>query len=500
MATTAAPPPKKAATGSVAAHYLKLAAGPAAFAAVMFSPIGLSPEGRIALATFACAVVWWIAQPIPWAIAAILPMIVFPAAGIMTINETLALYGHPIFFWIMGTVLMGYAIEKHGLARRFALAFLALPGVGGRMRRLTLAYMTVTGLTSMFVSDTAVVAMLMPIGMSLVRHVQNPLEAHGISKTNLAAFMTLATLYASLAGGTATMIGIPHNAIAVSLVEELTGRSIGWFDWMVVGVPVFVACLLTFYVLLWWMVPPGVNEVPTGAEFIRAERQKIGSISANERRVLFVFSIMVLLFTAPALSALALGEAHPLTNRVEAALPIWVVPPALMLLLFIVPASDGRPGTGLLTWKDAEQHSPWNIMLLVLGAVAMTEALSKFGFVQFMGGLVGSLGLGKTALPFVASILAAVSTNFISGTAATALYGSIFIPAAVNVGYNPASIAILIANVGLGIAVPWAGACSATAFSLGEIELGRMIKVGMVGTALFAIVVATIHLLLSPYV
>ena len=139
-------------------------------------------------------------------------------------------------------------------------------------------------------------------------------------------------------------------------------------------------------------------------------------------------------------------------------------------------------------------------MLLVLGAVAMTEALSKFGFVQFMGGLVGSLGLGKTALPFVASFLAAVSTNFISGTAATALYGSIFIPAAVNVGYNPASIAILIANVGLGIAVPWAGACSATAFSLGEIELGRMIKVGIVGTVLFAAVVATIHLLLSPYV
>ena len=343
MVTPAVPPASKAATGSVAAHYLKLASGPAAFAAVLLSPIGLSPEGKIALATFACAVLWWITQPIPWAIAAILPMIVFPAAGIMNINQTLALYGHPIFFWIMGTVLMGYAIEKHGLARRFALAFLALPGVGGKMRRLALAYMTVTGLTSMFVSDTAVVAMLMPIGMSLVRHVQNPVAAHGVSKTNLAAFMTLATLYASLAGGTATMIGIPHNAIAVSLVEELTGRSIGWFDWMVVGVPVFVSCLLTFYALLWWMVPPGVNEVPTGAEFIRVERQKIGRMTANEQRVLLVFSIMVLLFTAPAITALLLGDTHPLTDRVEAALPIWVVPPALMLLLFIVPASDARP-------------------------------------------------------------------------------------------------------------------------------------------------------------
>lgn len=490
--------PSTADRPSTAAYLLKLASGPLAFVFILLLPLALPYEGRVALATFACAAVWWITQPMPWAIAALLPMVVFPAAGVMSIGATLEMYGHPIFFWIMGTVLMGYAIEKHGVAKRFALGFLALPGVAGSTRRLTFAYMAVTGLISMFVSDTATIAMVIPIGMSLVRHIRTLTGQAADAKTNFGAFMTLATFYAALAGGTATMVGIPHNAIAVSLLEDFTGRSLGWFDWMQVGVPVFVALVICFYFMLWLAVPPEVKEVPSGEAFLKAERAKLGSTGPNERRVLVVFAVMVLLFILPTLASLALGADAPLTAIVSRALPIWVVPPAIMLLLFTVPLASG-PGT-LLNWKEAERHTPWNAMILVLGAVAMTDALTKFGFVDFMGGIVGGLGLGRTSLPFVAAMLSAVTTNFISGTAATALYCSIFIPAAVEVGFNPASMAILIANVGLGLALPWAGAAAATAFSVGEIEMGRMIRVGMLATAVFAVITAAIHIAMAPYI
>jgi solute carrier family 13 (sodium-dependent dicarboxylate transporter), member 2/3/5 len=493
MSETASPGP----TGNLSAYIARLASGPAAFVLTLLLPLGLSYQGKVSLATFVCAAVWWMTRPMPWAIAALLPMVVFPAAGVMSIGATTELYGHPIFFWIMGTVLIGYAIEKHGLARRFALGFLSLPGIAGRTSRLTFAYMLVTGLISMFVSDTATIAMVIPIGMSLVRHIRALSGAVAVGRTNFGAFMTLGTFYAALAGGTATMVGIPHNAIAVSMIEEFTGRSLGWFDWMTVGVPVFVTTLLVFYVLLWWLVPPEIAELPEGEAFLKAERAKLGPISSNERRVLVVFAVMVLLFILPTVVILALGESHRYSALVERALPIWVVPPVLLFLLFTVPAIGGD---ALLGWKEAEQHTPWNVMILVLGAVAMTEALTKFGFVEFMGGVVGGLGLGKLALPYVASGLAAVTTNFISGTAATALYGSIFVPAAVQVGYNPASMAILIANVSLGIVFPWAGAASATAFSVGEIDMGRMIRIGIIATIVFALTTATLHVLIAPFV
>ena len=478
---------------------LRLLAGPAAFAVVLLVPLGLSYEARVTLATFACAVVWWMTRPLPWAVAAMLPFLVFPAAGVMDIAATMRLYGQPIFFWIMGTVLMGHAIEKHGVAHRFTLVFLSLPGIGSRTYRLTFAYMFMVGVVSMFVSDAATIAMTIPIGIAVVRHVQQMSGAPSDTKTNFGAFMTLGTFYAAVAGGTASMMGVPHNAIAISMLERFTGRQLGFFEWMAVGVPVFLGLLVTFYGVLWLLARPEIRTLPTAEAFLRNEREKLGPLRRDEYRVLMVFGAMVLLFTLPALVGLLLGPAHPIARWAGRALSVWVVPPAAMFLLFTVP-SAAQPGGGLLTWKDAERHAPWGVMILVTGAVAMTDALTQFGFVDFMGGIVDRLGIGPAALPYVAAAIVAITTNLISGTAAAALFCTLFIPAAVETGYNPASIAVLIANVALGLVFPWAGAASATAFAVGDIQMERMIRIGVVATAVFIGVVATIHVMLARFV
>jgi sodium-dependent dicarboxylate transporter 2/3/5 len=475
---------------------LRLLSGPAVFALAMAAPVELSYQGRVALATFACAIVWWMTQPMPWAVAAMLPFLVFPAAGVMDIADTMRLYGQPIFFWILGTVLMGYAIEKHGLAYRFAIGFLALRGVGGRMHRLTFIYMMMVGALSMFVSDAATVAMTIPIGMSVVRHAWTMAGRAPSGRSNFAAFVTLGTFYASVAGGTATIMGVPHNAIAVAVLQQTTGRQLGFFEWTIVGVPVFLTLLVAFYAILWVSVPPELRTIPSGEAFLQAERAKLGPMRPDERRVLLVFAVMVLLFTLPTLIGLALGDQHPASAWTTRALPVWVVPPAVLFLLFTTPSAQ-RTGEALLSWRDAEQYGPWNTMFLVGGAVAMTDALTQFGFVEMVGGTVRNLGIGPILLPYVAATVAGVATNFISGTV---LFASIFVPAAREIGFNPASMAILLGNVGVGLVFPWAGATSATTFAAGDIELGRMIRIGLVATAVFIVLVATIHLMLAPFV
>jgi sodium-dependent dicarboxylate transporter 2/3/5 len=491
MITDTITPPSTTRGPSTLGYLLRLALGPLVFTLVMWAPIPLPYAGHAILATFAWSAAWWIAEPLPWALSAMLPFIVFPAAGVMDIVATMRLYGQPIFFWIMGTVLMGYAIEKHGLAQRFAIGFLALPGIGGRTTRLTFAYMLIVGIISVFVSDAAAIAMTIPIGMSLVRH-----ATAGGERKRFAAFMTLATLYAAIAGGTATIIGVPHNAIVMAALQRLTGRQIGFFEWMKIGVPIFIVFLLIFYAVLWVMLPPEAREVPTGEAFLRAERAKLGPMTANQRRVLFVFAMMVILFTLPSVAGLALGDRHPATVWLNRALNVWVIPPAVMFLLFAVRSARDR-SQGLITWKDAETQSPWNAMLLVTGAVAMTDALSQFGFVEFMGNVVRSLGITPGALPYVAAWSTAITTNFISGTATAALFCNIFVPAAVQIGYNPVSIAILIANVALGMVVPWAGATAVTTFTGGEIEMKEMIRVGVVATIIYTTVAATMHLMMA---
>jgi sodium-dependent dicarboxylate transporter 2/3/5 len=493
MITDTVVQPPSAQRRSTARFLLRVAAGPIAFALVLALPIAISYQGRIALATFICSVAWWMTEPMPWAIAAMLPFLVFPAAGVMDIAATMRLYGQPIFFWIMGTALMGYAIEKHGLAQRIALGFLALPAIQGRTSRLMFAYMTITAVISMFVSDAATVAMTIPIGMSLVRHVGTLSGTRG-DRANFAAFITLGTFYAAVAGGAATIMGVPHNAISMSVLQQVTGRQIGFFEWMKAGVPVFIAMLVAFYAVLWWLVPPETRTIPDAARFLRVERDRIGPMKPNERRVLAVFAAMVIMFTLPTLVALALGDRHPLTTVVDRALNIWVVPPAVMFLLFTIRSADDAD-SALVTWNDTARHAPWNSMFLVAGAVAMTDALTQFGFVQLMGGAIKALGVGPTSLPFIAASVVGITTNFIS---ATALYCSVFIPAAVQVGFNPASMAILVANTAVGVVFPWAGATSATAFAAGEISLEKMIWIGVLATIIMITLVAVIHLMIAP--
>ena len=96
-------------------------------------------------------------------------------------------------------------------------------------------------------------------------------------------------------------------------------------------------------------------------------------------------------------------------------------------------------------------------MLLCAGAVAMTDALANFGFIELVNARIQGVGLGSVGLPFLVASIVAASTNLISGLAATSLYCNIFIPVAMEVGFNPISMAMLIANVGLGIMLPWAG-------------------------------------------
>ena len=481
--------------------WIRFLAGPAAFVALyLINLSGLSQEGRVALATFVWAIVWWMLQPIPLGVTALLPLVVFPVLGTTSAGATASLYGQSIFFWILGTTMLGYAMQKHGLAKRFSLWFLGLPGVAGSTPRLVFVYMLTTALVSMFVSDTATVALMIPIGMSICAYVQDIQRGDGdvalSARGALASSIALGTLYAAQAGGVATLVGIPHNALAASLAERITGQGIGWFQWMLVGFPLSLLLLVSFYGVLRYFFPPELASIPGGEEFIREQASKLGKWRRGEVNALLAFLVMLALFALPTAVVLLLGPESPVSLQVRAALPIWVVPPIVFFLLFVLPVGPGAEGT--LVWADVAQHAPWNIMLLCAGAVAMTDALANFGFIELVNARIQGVGLGSVGLPFLVASIVAASTNLISGLAATSLYCNIFIPVAMEVGFNPISMAMLIANVGLGIMLPWAGAAAGTAFATGYLDMREMVKVGFFATLVLIVVTASVHILFSP--
>ncbi|MEE8606892.1 MAG: SLC13 family permease [Nitrospiraceae bacterium] len=482
---------------------LKILPGPLVFLVVLLLvPLeGLPYSGRLALALFLWTVLWWVTQPLPWGITALLPLVMYPLLAIMPIGATFRLYGQGIFFWIMGMALLGYAMEKHGLAKRFALRLLSIKGIANTTLRLAFFHMLATGLISMFISDIATIAMMIPIGVSVVSYArtihagsESPLPAKRGSP--LGSFFALGTLYAALAGGIGTIAGLAHNALSISLLETLTGRTITWFQWMKMGVPTFLTLLVVFYFILRFFFPPEFHTISGGQEFIRSERAKLGKMSRAEINVTLVFCLMVLLFALPSLVGLLWGQNSTLALGLKEALPIWGVPPIVLFLLFGLPENT-KTGKPLLTWKDAVEHSPWSIMLLCAGAVAQTDALVQFGFMEFMKSVLSGIETGSATFPLVVALVVAVMTELVSGTATTLVCGGLFIPLATQIGANPVSIAMVIPNVALGIVFPWAGAAAGTAFASGEIEMKDMIKAGLVASAGCALIVGLIHIVFS---
>ena len=472
----------------------KLLIGPVAFAVCWLSiPEEASFAARVAAGTFAWAVAWWIAQPVPWAVTALLPLIIFPIVGVMRTRDVAALYGQNVFFWILGTFMLGYAMDKHGLAKRFALRLLSARGVTRSVERLAFTYMAATALVSMFVSDAAAVALMIPIGMSIVAYLRQVAGISGPSR--LAGFFALGALLAAQAGGMATMVGLPHNALAVAMLGELAGRTISWFQWMMVGLPLSILTLIGFYMLLRLFLPPEKLEIASSEEFLRSEASRLGRMSRAEKSVLAVFVGMVVLFMAPSLGRLALGAEHAASRALSSALPIWVVPPLVLLALFVMPGEEGET---TLEWRDMTEHAPWNVMLLCTGALAMTASLEEFGLTDMVRASLQGLGLGSAALPYAAAVIVGAATNVISGLAATSLFCGIFIPMAEAAGFNPASMAMLVPNMSLGVMFPWAGAAAGTAFATGYLELRQMIKIGIVATAMLSILCATLHILFAP--
>ena len=480
---------------------LKLLSGPAVFAAVYAIPVeGLSYEGRIALATFVWAVAWWMARPVPWAIASILPLFIFPIFGVMNIRAATGLYGQRIFFWLLGISMLGYALEKHGVAKRVALLFLSMKGVANSTAALTFMYMLVAALLSWFIADAGVIAMMMPIGMSLFAYIAlvgNIRTPEG-QKSRLASFLALGTLYGAVAGGVGTLAGGPHNVIAVAMAETLVNEHISWFRWMKVGVPLFVVLLIAFYLILRYFFPPEIKSIPGGKAFIQEELRKLGGLSRGEVNVLIAFFAMVFLFTFPSFVGIALGTDHSLAVYLREAVNTWMVPPTVLILLFVLPVDLGK-GEGTLTWKDVTQFAPWNIIFLCTGGVAMADALIEFGVMDVTQQALTSLGLGATGMPFLVAGSVLVGTNLFSGTAAAQLFCSIYIPAAAEIGLNPVSIGILVTNLAVGILFPWSGASAGTAFASGYLDMREMIKVGIVATTALAILSITVHAIIGPY-
>jgi sodium-dependent dicarboxylate transporter 2/3/5 len=486
-------------SASLVRERVGLALAPLAFAALWLVPFELSTEAHRLAAIMGAVVVLWVTEAIPMAMTAFLGVAAAVVLGIAPATVAFAPFADPLIFLFIGTFMLAQAIFFHRLDRRFAFSILSLPGVGDSPARVLVAYAAVSCAISMWISNTATVAMMFPIGVSLLQALESRV---GVALP--AAFGTallLSNAFGASIGGIATPVGTPPNLIGIGFIRRELGVDLPFFSWMALGLPV-VALLLAWalFDLARTGVPRGTRLVGA-SDLVRRERAALGPWTRGERNTLFAFGATVFLWVLPGAIALVAGQEAPAYLWLAAHLPEGVVALLGAGLLFVLPTDLSRHEF-TLPWREAVRIDWW-IVFLYGGGIALGTLAFKTGLAEALGrSLTALLGVHSAfGLIALSTALATVLSETTSNTAAANMVVPVVIAFAQSAGIDPVLPAIA-ATMGssLGFMLPVSTPCNAIVYGSGRIPLLRMMRHGVVLDVVGVMTIVAVVTLLGPIV
>jgi sodium-dependent dicarboxylate transporter 2/3/5 len=437
--------------------------------------VALSAAGRATLAMMVWMATWWLTQALPIPATALLPVALFPLFGILPGDRVAAAYGSDIIFLFMGGFVLGLAIQRWGLDRRIAL--LTLRMVGTRPSRIVGGFMLTTAFLSMWVSNTATAAMMLPIGLSIIAMRDECAGDAGSTRAgNFAVALMLGIAYAASIGGLATIIGSPPNGIAVRYIESNLGQQISFARWMSIGGPLVAVFLpLTWLLLCRVLHPVGDEPISRGGEWVDGELRKLGPIGRGEGLVLAIFLLAVAAWVfRPLLVDLEFGGVAPFARLSDAGVAMIAA-----LLLFCTPVRLQR-AEFVMDWASAEKL-PWGILILFGGGLALAAAVQANGVAQFIGAQALWLD-GVPPLVLLAGLTALIIflTELTSNTATTATMVPVFAAAAPALGLDPL-LPVLACALAASCAfmMPVATPPNAIVFGSNRVTLVQMARAGL---------------------
>ena len=461
---------------------IKLLAGPLLLFTIIYLPLeGLDPKGQLCLAVYGWVIIWWVLQPVPWAATSFLPLILFPVLGVADITATAGMYGQRVVFSMIAILLLGEAVRKSRVGERIALFLMSLPIIKNSVLRFMLIYMICAYMLGAIIA-AACIPIMVPIGMATIEYIRKAYEEKGQSITTrkMSIFVALGVFYASVAGGM-LLITRSHNIVAVGLMEELTGYTFNFLQWIEVGfIPGTTGVFLSFLILLMFYRPE-VSVIPGGQEYFKEKRKQLGKMKLAEVNALIAIGGLITLWMLPSFIKIQW-------------LNFYTVAVIGMLFLFILP-SDLKKKEALVSAKDL-MNLNWNVVWLVAGGVGLASMASKLGVMAWVSSLLS--GMSATVFVVLSGLGTAILTNFLSGTATVTMVSTIMFGIATDIGVHPGIIARIIPAAATGVIFPWAGLAAGIAFATGHLTIGEMAKTGVIFTFMLLIVISLGSLVLVP--
>lgn len=448
--------------------------GPALFFAVLlfFFPEGLSYEGRMVLATTLWVAVWWITEAVPIPAASLLPIVLLPLTGALEGAAVTSSYGDPIVFLFLGGFLIALAMERWNLHKRIALNIISV--VGTSTSRIVLGFMAATGFLSMWVSNTAAVMMMLPIGTAIIHQVSAVIKSErkdlAAEEAKFSKALIFSIGYAGTIGGLGTLIGTPPNIILAANIKKLYGVEVSFGGWMAFAVPVVVILLVAVWLYLTKVAHPiKMKELPGGKELILEEKRKLGKMSFEETMVLLVFGFAAFMWVT---RTFLWDDKIPGID--DTMIAIFAAS-----LLFLIPSLN--KGGRVLDWS-VSKDLPWGILLLFGGGLALATGFKETGLVEWIGGRLTVLdGFNFVVIVIISTALVLFLTEITSNTATATMILPVLASLALALNVHPYALmvpAAMAANCAF--MLPVGTPPNAIIFASGKLKISEMVRTGFV--------------------
>ena len=364
----------------------------------------------------------WLTEMIPLAAASLLVPVVAVVFNVTDATTIFQPFFHPIIVLFLAGFLLAEAMKKTGVDKLIAIIVLKYSSL--KPAKLMLTLMILTAFLSMWMSNTASIAIIIPIVLAIVKRIQEHTTIKNFNKA-----LVLGVAYAASIGGIGSAIGTPANILAFTFLNNFTGTELSFVDWFAFGLPiVFIMIPLTWFYLIQSFGVRGKTLKTELDEKLVRKGFVFEKITKEQMVVLLVFVGVVTMWLT--------GKIHHI--------PTAIVGLIGALILFF---------TGILK-EDAIRGINWNALLTFGGGLAIGNLLVITGVSDWIAlKLTGLSSLPTFLVIFIVGAITLVIGAFISNTACAAMMVPIAIPLAQILGLDPR---LLVGVIAIGSSIDFA--------------------------------------------
>ena len=429
---------------------------------VLLKVLPYEPKACAGLALLAFVAVLWLTEALHVTVTALLVPLLAIALDLVSTKQALVAFADPTIFLFFGGFSLATALHIQKLDKMIANKIMAL--ARGNLFIAIIYLFLITAFLSMWMSNTATAAMMLPLAMGILSQLDREKEH------NTYVFVLLGIAYSASIGGMGTLVGSPPNAIVASNLH------LTFADWLWYGLPIMIILLPLMIGTLYIIFKPKLH--------INFE-QSFESIEMNSVRVL-----TLVIFVVIALTWVFSGQINPLISGLLGLQKnIASFDSVVALLATIVICS-----TGIASWKQIQESTDWGVLMLFGGGLTLSAVLKDSGASKILADSIIFMIEGQHfyLIGLLVAAFIIFLTEFTSNTASAALLVPIFISIAQSLGMPEIGLALII---GLGAScasmLPVATPPNAIVFGSGQVKQSEMVKAGFVLNLVCILVIST---------